>query len=506
MAAGARLHLVAVAVRTGARYEGSPGLWHAILWLAIRAGLPFAQFYLLAAACAIGGAAVVLWRAPFPPVLRLAILGSYFFTYQYAVVARSYSLTLLLLPLLAASFAQRVDRPWRYALLIALLANSNAHGFVAAGILGVEFAWSMFRAGRLRDPASCGALLLALLGGIFALLTTLPPSDGNFLAAAGKQDPMKSALFFLIDGLIDRLRPWRSDSPAAWELALAVYASIGMLAASIPLFRRTGTLPIAAALAVALFAFSGAIYAKPWHAGLLFMIWIFCLWISWPAAKPGSRVRMLAAGSLLLVCLAQLPEAIATGLRDLREDYSSSPRAAAGIARWRDGNPGGRIAGVGAWALAVQPYFTGNIFADLHGGAARPSYQIWSKNERWQSTLLPSDWARALAARPGLILVSVARIGPGVWAAVHCPAGYRQTQSWTAVPWWRGRRYRRRRAVPVSGIADASSAAGRRRDAPCRLGSPPILRMARPTGVDGGRLRSAKRPKRRSSSSSPMRY
>ena len=210
---------------------------------------------------------------------------------------------------------------------------------------------------------------------------------------------------------------------------------------SIPLLRRAGTLLPAAALAVTLTGFSAAVYASPWQSGLLFLLWILCLWISWPAAQPGSAARMLAGGALLLVCLAQLPETVTTGLRDLRHDYSSGQRAAAAIGQWRQEHPGGRIAGIGPWAFAVQPWFPGNIFADYHAGAARPSYLIWSKDEPWQTTVLPADWARVLAARPDLILVSVARIGPGVWAEVRCPDGYRPLQSFTASPWWRGRRY-----------------------------------------------------------------
>jgi hypothetical protein len=71
------------------RYEGTPGLWHAVLWFAIRAGLPFRYFFVVPATFALAGAAVVLWRAPFPPALRLAFVTSYFYGYQYSVVARS---------------------------------------------------------------------------------------------------------------------------------------------------------------------------------------------------------------------------------------------------------------------------------------------------------------------------------------------------------------------------------------------------------------------------------
>jgi hypothetical protein len=43
--------------------------------------------------------------------LRGGIIFSYFIAYQYAVVARSYALDLLLIPLIAATFASRFNRP-----------------------------------------------------------------------------------------------------------------------------------------------------------------------------------------------------------------------------------------------------------------------------------------------------------------------------------------------------------------------------------------------------------
>lgn len=423
------------------RYEGSPGLWHLVLWVAIRLGLPFAQLHLIASACAIAGAAVVLWRAPFPAPTRLAILGSYFFAYQYAVVARSYSLDLLLIPLLAACYAERVERPWRYAVLIALIANANAHGFLAAAVIGIDFAWAMIRTGRWREPTRLAALTLALFGGAFALLTALPPPDGNFLAVGGERDRLMSALHFILDATIDRLRPWRSDVPAAWELSLALYSSVGVMTVAVMALRRKGTSLLAAALGIVLVGFSAAVYASPWQSGLLLLFWIFCLWTGW-AAAPGDGSRRIAGGLLLLVCIAQLPETISTGLRDWNEDYSSSRRVAAMIGDWQRAHPGARIAALGPWAHAVQPYFARNIFANYHRGAPTPAYLIWSRNEPWRTTMLPQDWALALAAKPDLLLVSLARIGPGGWGVFAiCPPGYRRMASFAAQPWWRGRRY-----------------------------------------------------------------
>src|SRR5262249_189304 len=108
------------------RYEGTPGLWHLILWLATRAGLPFSGLWLISATLACIGAFLVLTRAPFPYWLRVGVVFSYFIAYQYAIVARSYALDVALIPALAAVFASRLQRPLLYGVLLGLAANANA--------------------------------------------------------------------------------------------------------------------------------------------------------------------------------------------------------------------------------------------------------------------------------------------------------------------------------------------------------------------------------------------
>src|ERR1019366_4863055 len=65
------------------RYEGTPGLWHLLLWVAIRCGLAYSGLYLISSALACGGAWLVLYRSPFPAWLRVGVIFSYFFGYQF---------------------------------------------------------------------------------------------------------------------------------------------------------------------------------------------------------------------------------------------------------------------------------------------------------------------------------------------------------------------------------------------------------------------------------------
>ena len=81
------------------RYEGSPGLWHTILWVAQRVfHAPYDAISYIGVAFAIAGVAVLIFKAPFPWFIRWPLAFTYFLIYQYAVIARPYTL----LPLYAS--------------------------------------------------------------------------------------------------------------------------------------------------------------------------------------------------------------------------------------------------------------------------------------------------------------------------------------------------------------------------------------------------------------------
>src|SRR5271157_3733077 len=90
------------------RYEGSPGLWHTILWVAQRVfHARYDSIGYIGAVCALAGVAALLFLSPFPRPIRWLMALSYFFVYQYAVIARSYVLFPLFCLIAARQFRDR---------------------------------------------------------------------------------------------------------------------------------------------------------------------------------------------------------------------------------------------------------------------------------------------------------------------------------------------------------------------------------------------------------------
>lgn len=116
---------------------GTPGLWYFMLMPLAKFGLPVMSMILLHAAIAIAVAGIIAFRAPFPPIIRTLLVFSYYFSCEYAVIARSYALTGLLLFLVAVVWTSKVKR-WRLlGALLFLLCNTNVHGFMIAVAIGV---------------------------------------------------------------------------------------------------------------------------------------------------------------------------------------------------------------------------------------------------------------------------------------------------------------------------------------------------------------------------------
>src|SRR5271154_4780056 len=110
------------------RYEGSPGLWHTILWIAQHVfQLPYATLGYIGVVFAVAGAAVLIYKAPFPWYLRWPLAFTYVMVYQYAVIARPYTLLPLLCFLVAILFKD-VEHPVRMTVVLVLLANLSVHG------------------------------------------------------------------------------------------------------------------------------------------------------------------------------------------------------------------------------------------------------------------------------------------------------------------------------------------------------------------------------------------
>ena len=156
-------------------YEGHPPLWHLILLPFAKLGAPY-ELSLTLVSLIFAGAAVglIIWKSPFPRIIRLLLPFTYFFFYQYGVISRPYCVMMLAFMLLAMTYHGRNEKPGRYTLCLALLCLTSAYGIVIAGGLAIVWIWEIWNLQNLgkffrtfsRDKRIswlAGLLVLALL-------------------------------------------------------------------------------------------------------------------------------------------------------------------------------------------------------------------------------------------------------------------------------------------------------------------------------------------------------
>jgi hypothetical protein len=350
-------------------YEGTPGLWHFILMIPAKAGAPYLALNMIGAAAATAGVFVLLRFSPFPLVLKMLLPFSYYLFYQYAVVARSYTLLAVWLFSIAALYRSRERLIYPFVILLSLLASTTLHGGLVAGcIYAVHLVdiwrsrgWrALFRIHHLVAGGIFGAVLVA------AVYQVRIPADSGFVSAPnnfGIQNFEDTAVGSLNDAFTDH-----------------VVISLAVLTASMIWFWRAGVLALYVLPTLAVIGVSAIRYHNLWHDGILFLIWIFALWLSLQRTDAVRRepwLRNLALASLCVVLFFQLQASYHTFKYDFRNSYTGAKEAAAYIKQNHLENA--RIAAVTWPALAVQPYFDHNLFENYHRGTG-PAYWVWLRD------------------------------------------------------------------------------------------------------------------------------
>ncbi|MBQ9543580.1 MAG: hypothetical protein IJV00_00470 [Clostridia bacterium] len=127
-------------------YECHPPLWHLILAVPAKLGFDFSvSLKAIGLLITSASAAIVLFRSAFPRPVRIALIFSYFFFYQYGVIVRPYGLMLLLFLILSLTLPRQNERPWLNFAVLVLICLSSAYGILLAGGICACILWDLFR-------------------------------------------------------------------------------------------------------------------------------------------------------------------------------------------------------------------------------------------------------------------------------------------------------------------------------------------------------------------------
>jgi hypothetical protein len=344
------------------RYEGSPGLWHLLLWCMTRLHLPYASLNWMAALFAMGGAAFIIFKAPFPQWIRYGLAGSYWIVYQYAVIARPYVMAPLLVFAVAELSPRARQKTLLFTVVLVLLAFDSAYGCVIAIIFALGYAFTVVPNWKLLDTrvrrnflyssAAFTCFLLLIAAEVFPPKDVMVPSSGHNL---------------------DRVYDCFNGALLDWFPASLTVALVFLVWS----WRRRNLLIYSVGLG-GVIGLYGFVHGWPHHYGMAFLMIFGALWQSWPESmevatfsssdKNLYRCTLFSIGALLAL---QLSYAMTAIYHDDRLPYCGAKEVATYLRAMV--NRGQKIYGFDYGMNSVLAYFDHNIFAnlsELNGGTS----------------------------------------------------------------------------------------------------------------------------------------
>jgi len=427
---------------TRLRYEGSPGLWHLLLWVLCRMHVSFTAMRWIVSIVPAAGIFVFLRYSPFPAILRIVLPFSFYLGYQYAVISRNYIAAPLLIFICAVLFAKPARNLVWLAVVLGLLSNLCAQGLVISAGFAAMIALRLWRekkagAGSIRFDRLLAACLCLCAFWAVSVWSTRPASDDIYTPAWRATHLEK--------------KPAASGAAPATGLSTSQPAENETVTETKP--ERHGTLhhaaerfeesvtyglsnswliSLAAWCIVAVFLVAGKdaidllpflllqvlfefVAARPWHFGMVLLALLAVLWIDWPleGSSPAPVWRAILSMLVLVVAGEQCLWTVRAIRTDLTGKYSGDRDAAEFLATQI---PGKTIAGFQYYSIGILPYFSSNIFEN------QPKEAFWNFSKKVD---VDAHLAETLQKQPELIDVGFAVRPPG--SAGSAPIGLPET-------------------------------------------------------------------------------
>jgi hypothetical protein len=299
------------------------------------------------AALAVAAVLVFLRRAPFDRPVRILFVFGYYVFYEYAVISRSYALSMLLLFVVLALIHRRRENFALIFFAMFFLANTHLFGAIIAGCLGLVLILDAWKAGpngslpwRVPDY---GAMLLWALGLTLCVVQVRAEPDNtfgviwlerwidmprfnlisDFLFSAYVPIPDFREVIFWNNNLVNIEPQWLLLVVA---LGIAAAGLLALIRFPLPAFFYA----LCTSLFLGLFYYSQLVWWR--YVGHLFLVFIAGYWMSYVfEERDGHRwarfSRLLARPLLMTVLVLQVLGGVIAHLKDLQLPFSQGRAA-----------------------------------------------------------------------------------------------------------------------------------------------------------------------------------
>lgn len=333
-------------------YEGHPPLWHLILAPFAKLGAPYelslAAVNIFFMTLAV---AVLLFKSPFPKLIRCLLPFNFFLFYQYGVVSRPYCILVLAIFLAAACYKNRNEHPVKYLLCLALMCAVHSYGIIIAGCLCIVWLIEIFteykKSGKLADILKDRRCWLMFCLLIFAMLVmaAIVPDENVYLGGKMSSETEKKFDFSCInilfcfvifsDSIITSFFNYAGVPSEIASQIPVIVVSILLVALFVTITYRNKKLLTFLLPYGVLSIFGSFVYISPHHIGVITAFVIFVLWIivdengkvllpeymNKISAKIGKKLKVIVKAIAFLPLLIPIEWSCTSSYFDIRYPY-----------------------------------------------------------------------------------------------------------------------------------------------------------------------------------------
>lgn len=333
-------------------YEGHPPLWDLILLPFAKLGAPYELslaivniFFMTLAV------AVLLFKSPFPKLIRCLLPFNFFLFYQYGVISRPYCILVLAIFLAAVCYKNRNEHPVKYLLCLALMCAVHSYGIMIAGCLCIVWLIEIFteykKSGKLADILKDRRCWLMFCLLIFAMLVmaAIVPDENVYLGGKMSSETEKKFDFSCInilfcfvifsDSIITSFFNYAGVPSEIASQIPVIVVSILLVALFVTITYRNKKLLTFLLPYGVLSIFGSFVYISPHHIGVITAFVIFVLWIivdesgkvllpeymNKISAKIGKKLKVIVKAIAFLPLLIPIAWSCTSSYFDIRYPY-----------------------------------------------------------------------------------------------------------------------------------------------------------------------------------------
>jgi len=271
-------------------YEGHPPFWHLILAIFAKSGVSFELGLRIPGAIfCITSVWLIVFRSPFPKVVKCLLPFTYYIFFRYSIVVRPYCMTMLGLCLVAMAYKRRAEKPYRLMAALMLLCASSAYGMAMAAGICIVWLIELFTMIKKNYSGQIIAMSILLICNVGQLLLMIPKEDTNSVAVFSASTILYGLIYMLILGPADAMfldtgmdARLQNYAPGIVNGGMTSYVNllIGLtVVVFLVYFARKYRKLLLLTIPYCLFSlFSAAVYFWYHHIGLIHLFLIFVFW------------------------------------------------------------------------------------------------------------------------------------------------------------------------------------------------------------------------------------